>query len=193
MERETMQYRTLAIEGRFEKRSDEEEPRIEGYFSVFGDVYEIFPGITESFAQGAFSDSLSDDVRMLINHDTTLVVGRTAAGTMTLREDTYGLWGSALVNPKDSAAMDAYARVMRGDVTQASIGFEIIEEEAEHRDDGTSHYTIKKVKLWEVSVCTFPAYKATNVSARQQDRREALRRRSDAWAQKAKERLKDGT
>jgi len=193
MERETMQYRTLAIEGRFEKRSDEEKPRIEGYFSVFGDVYEIYPGITESFAQGAFSDSLSDDVRMLINHDTTLVVGRTAAGTMTLREDTYGLWGSALVNPKDSAAMDAYARVMRGDVTQASIGFEIIEEEAEHRDDGTSHYTIKKVKLWEVSVCTFPAYKATNVSARQQDRREALRRRSDAWAQKAKERLKDGT
>lgn len=193
MERETMQYRTLAIEGRFEKRSDEEEPRLEGYFSVFGDVYEIYPGITESFAQGAFSDSLSDDVRMLINHDTTFVVGRTKAGTMTLREDTYGLWGSALVNPKDSAAMDAYARVMRGDVTQASIGFEIIEEEAEHRDDGTSHYTIKKVKLWEVSVCTFPAYKATNVSARQQDRREALRRRSDAWAQKAKERLKNGT
>lgn len=193
MNRDNMQYRTLAIEGHFEKRSDEEEPKLEGYFSVFGDVYEIFPGITESFAQGAFSDSLSDDVRMLINHDTTLVVGRTAAGTMTLREDTYGLWGSALVNPKDSAAMDAYARVMRGDVTQASIGFEIIEEEAEHRDDGTSHYTIKKVKLWEVSVCTFPAYKATNVSARQQDRREALRRRSDAWAQKAKERLKDGT
>ena len=193
MERETMQYRTLAIEGRFEKRRDEEEPRIEGYFSVFGDVYEIYPGITESFAQGAFSDSVSDDVRMLINHDTTLVVGRTAADTMTLREDPHGLFASALVNPKDSAAMDAYARVMRGDVTQASIGFEIIEEEAEHRDDGTTHYTIKRVKLWEVSVCTFPAYKATNVSARQQDRREALRHRSDTWAQKAKERLKDGT
>lgn len=66
---------------------------IEGYFAVFNSIYEICPGITESIAPGAFSRSLDGDVRALVNHDTTLVLGRTKANTLALREDGHGLWG----------------------------------------------------------------------------------------------------
>ena len=193
MERGKTQYRTLPIATEYEKRSEGDEPKIEGYFAVYNSVFEIVPGLSESIAPGAFQNSLSGDVRMLVNHNTTLVIGRTAAGTMTLRDDTHGLWASAPVNPKDSAAMDAYARVERGDVTQASIGFEIIHEDAEYREDGSVHWTITEAKLWEVSVCTFPAYQETNVAARTRDKEELEKRRAEAWRANMKARLKNGT
>lgn len=193
MEREGVQIRQLAIPAMFETRDDGGEPRIEGYFAVYNDVYEIAPGMSESIAPGAFRDSLSGDVRMLVNHDSTFVVGRTAAGTMELRDDVHGLWASGLVNPNDRAAMDAYARVQRRDVSQASIGFEIIDEEAEYRDDGSVHWTIRSARLWEVSVCTFPAYERTDVSARARERAELATRRAQAWRERMKERLRHGT
>lgn len=185
--------RTLTLPMKLETRDDEGTAKIEGYFAVYNDVYEIAPGMSESIAPGAFQDSLSGDVRMLINHNTDLVIARTAAGTMELRDDNHGLFAIAQVNPNDRAAMDEYARIQRGDVTQASIGFEIIDEEAEYRDDDSVHWTIRKAKLWEVSPCTFPAYENTNISAREKDRKEARKRRSDFWAENALRRLKNGT
>lgn len=175
----------------YKVRSEDGEPIIEGYFAVYDSIYEIAPGMSESIAPGAFSDSLSGDIRMLINHDTTLVVGRSAAHTLELRDDTHGLWAKAPVNPKDSAAMDAHARVERGDVSQASIGFEIINEDTEIREDGSVHWTIRKAKLYEVSICTFPAYEATNISARSAERDRIMERKAEAWKTKMKERLKD--
>ena len=50
-------------------------------FAVFNTVYEICPGATESIEPTAFDGALSDDIRALINHDSTLVLGRTKAGT----------------------------------------------------------------------------------------------------------------
>ena len=76
----------------FITREDGEMPTIEGYFSVFGSIYEIAPGMTEEVAPGAFSRSLAGgDIRALTNHDTTLVLGRTKAHTLELREDEHGL------------------------------------------------------------------------------------------------------
>lgn len=168
------------------------EPIIEGYFAVYNSNYEIAPGMSESIAPGAFDESLSGDIRMLTNHDTTLVIARTAAGTMELKSDTRGLWSKGLVNPKDTDALNTHARVERGDVSQCSIGFEIIDEITEYRDDGSVHWTITKARLHEVSVCTFPAYEETSVSARMRDKKELEERRVTAWRQKQKERLQNG-
>lgn len=194
-ERKEMQVRTLrGAPANYEVRSDSGEPTIEGYFAVFNSVYEIAPGMSESIAPGAFQNSLSNDVRMLINHDTTLVLGRTAAHTLELREDAHGLWAKAPVNPKDTAAMDAYARVERGDVSQASIGFNIIREDTEIREDGSVHWTIREAELAEVSVCTFPAYQETNISARSAQRDAIQQRETAAWKIQMKARLRnDGT
>lgn len=182
---------TRTHEATFETRETGDERRIEGYFSVFGSNYEIAPGATESIDPHAFDEALTrDDVRVLVDHDTRLVLGRTSAGTAELRVDEHGLWGSVLINPDDTDAMNAYARNKRGDVTQASFGFDILDEETDKRADGSVHWTIKKVKLYEVSLCTFPAYKETELKARAEDLKEIKRRELEAKKTEMLERLR---
>lgn len=153
----------------FKTRDDSGEPIIEGYFAVFNSNYELWEGATESIAPGAFDSSLSGDIRALINHDTTLVIGRTTNQTLELKVDQRGLWGRVKINPKDQDAMNLHARVERGDVTQCSFGFYIREEETEFLPDGSIHWTLTDVELFEVSCCTFPAYEETSISARKKD------------------------
>lgn len=185
------QLRAIATE--FQTREDGDVPHITGYFAVFNSVYEIGPGMSESIAPGAFADTLAGDIRALVNHDTTLVLGRTKAGTLKLREDSRGLWGDVTVNPNDRDAMNLYERVKRGDVDQCSFRFNPIQEDTEVREDGHVHWTLLRVDIDEVSVCTFPAYKETNVSARAEERAEILKRSLDAWKIKMKGVLKNGT
>ena len=177
--------------GGFKTREDSGEIVIEGYFAVFNSDYEMWEGASESIAPGAFTSSLSGDIRGLTNHDTTLVLGRTKVHTLELKEDTHGLWGRITINPKDSDAVNTYERVKRGDVDQCSIGFMIRSEETDFRDDGSIHWTITDVDLFEVSVCTFPAYEETGVSARHRDAEELKKRASAAWKLKMADRLKN--
>lgn len=191
MERNTRQLRSKSAE--FTTREDGDALIIEGYFAVFNSNYEIAPGMSESIAPGAFSNSISGDVRALINHDTTLVLGRSKAGTLELREDVHGLWGKVTVNPNDGDAMNLYSRVKRGDVDQCSIGFEIRSEDTEIREDGSVHWTIKEVDpLYEVSCCTFPAYEETNIAARSKQREDIHQRELQAWRDQMKARLNHG-
>lgn len=169
---------------------DEGGPVIEGYFSVFNRDYELWPGAVEQVAPGAFRETLGGDIRALANHDTRLVLGRTTTGTLTLREDDKGLFGTIKVNEQDSDAMNLYARVQRGDVSQCSFGFDILDEEFTERSDGSVLWTIRKVKLYEVSVVTFPAYVETAVSARKAEMDTIRRRKLDAWKNEMKERMK---
>lgn len=181
-----MTYRTAE----FQTREDGGVPTIEGYFAVFNSTYQITPTMSESIAPGAFTDTLAGDVRALVNHDTTLVLGRTGAHTLELRQDEHGLWGKVRINPNDTDAMNLYERVKRGDVSGCSFGFNVTGEETDISDDGSIHWTIKSVELFEVSACTFPAYEATNISARQKDYDAVMKRKSDAWRERMKERLK---
>lgn len=179
------QHRQLrSISTKFETRDDSGNLSIEGYFAVFDSVYDIAPGLSESIDPGAFNNTLSGDIRALINHDTTLVLGRTKANTLQLRVDNHGLWGHIDINPNDTDAMNLYNRVQRGDVDQCSFGFDILSEETDIRENGDVHFTIKKVELFEVSACTFPAYEDTNIKARMRDRDEIMKRRSQAWKEK---------
>lgn len=188
MEREDVRQ-VRCVPSQFNTREDGDKPCIEGYFAVFDSNYEIGPGMSESIAPGAFSDTLSGDIRALINHDTTLVLGRTKAGTLTLKEDSRGLWGHIDINPDDVEAMNLYSRVKRGDVDQCSFGFQIRSEDTDIRENGDVHWTIKAVELFEVSCCTFPAYEATNISARSEQRDELRKRKMDAWRASMKERI----
>lgn len=163
---------------------------IEGYFSVFNTIYELWGGDTESVAPGAFANTLGDDIRALIDHDSRLVIGRNKAGTLELREDERGLWGRILINPKDQDAVNCYERVARGDVNQCSFGFDILREESEVHADGSIHWTIREVKLYEVSVVTFPAYEDTAVEARKKDREVLEKRAAESWRIKMTKKLK---
>ena len=186
-ERDIRQVRSCASP--FQVREDSGDLYIEGYFAVFNSNYEMWPGATESVAQGAFAETLSDDIRCLIDHDTMFVLGRNKAGTLELREDSYGLWGRVKINPNDQDAVNLHERVKRGDVDQCSFGFDILEEDTEI-DGEKVHWTIKKVKLYEVSIVTFPAYEQTSVSARKNDYEQIMKRKADEWRNKATARLK---
>ena len=189
MERLRRQMRTADAEFITREGTDSSNPCIEGYFAVFNSNYDLGYGMSESIAPHAFDETISDDVRALINHDTTLVLGRTSAHTLELRQDEHGLWGHIDINPNDTDAMNLYARVQRGDVTQCSFGFDILDEETEFRGEDEVHWTIKAVKLYEVSCCTFPAYQETSISARQADLEEIKKRSLEAWKEKMKNKL----
>lgn len=191
MTRTERQLRAVATD--FQTREENNAPHISGYFVVFNSVSEILPGMTESVAPGAFKNTLSGDIRALVNHDSTLVLGRTKAHTLELREDERGLWGDITINPEDRDAMNLYERVKRGDVDQCSFGFNIVREETEVKENGDIHWTIQEVELFEVSACTFPAYEQTNISARTAQRDHIRARQLDAWRTKWKGVLKNGT
>ena len=175
---------------KFKTREENGEKRIEGYFAVFDSNYELWDGATESIGRNAFDGALADDIRALIDHETRLVLGRTTAGTLTLRVDEHGLWGSIKINEADSDAMNLYARVQRGDVSQCSFGFDILQERTDvNSETGAVHWTIEKVKLYEVSCVTFPAYKETAIQARAEEYRDIKKRENERWKSAQKERL----
>lgn len=189
MIREMQQQRSLQAE--LNTRSDKDEMVIEGYFAVFNSETELWPGAYEEIAPGAFDKSLSNDVRALINHDTSLVLGRSKAGTLELKTDSRGLWGSIKINPNDTDAVNLYERVKRGDVDQCSFGFIIVSEETEFRDDGTVKWRLTEVDLHEVSIVTFPAYEATAVQARKKQVEQYQQRKLEQRKNQLKERLRN--
>lgn len=176
--------------GEFRAVTDGNEKYIEGYFAVFGSNYDIGPGMSESVDPHAFDDAIHGDIRCLTDHDTRLVLGRTTAKTFDLSIDSHGLYGRALVNPNDQDALNTHARVERGDISQASFGFDILDEESEIQEDGSVHWTIKAVKLYECSVVTFPAYQETNIQARSEDVATVKKRETEALKEKLKSKLK---
>lgn len=177
----------------FRTRDDGDDLIIEGYFAVFDSPYVLWDGATEIVKPGAFAGCLSGDIRALIDHDTRLVLGRTKAGTLELREDARGLYGTIKINRDDADAMSLYARVQRGDVDQCSFGFDIEEETFVDLGGGQCRWEINKVNpLYEVSVVTYPAYEETAVKARHADLAEIQRRQAEAWKTKMKTRLTGG-
>lgn len=183
-------YVIRSIPTKFVTREEDTGKYIDGYFAVFGCNYEITSDMSESVDRHAFDSSINGDIRMLVNHNTDLVVGRSKAGTATFRVDDKGLFGSALVNENDTDAMNAYARVQRGDVSQCSFGCIIKDEEVIKREDGGLHFIIKDVELFEVSICTFPAYQQTSISARSADAEDFKKREIELVKAQLRDKLK---
>lgn len=183
-----------------ETREDADGKRVlAGYFSVFDEPYQVCDGWIETIARGAFARYLAEggDVKILWNHDSNIVLGSTSSRTAALREDEKGLYGEVSINDKDQDALNAYARVMRGDVTGCSFGFEIGRQEEWWDDEGVYHTKVLEVyPLYEVSPCTFPAYRGTSIEAREQFERakqnksKAQEERLSRWRQEALKRLK---
>lgn len=174
------------------RAEDDGEKIIEGYFAVFNQKTELWPGAFEKIAVGAFDNALGNDIRGLINHDTNYVLGRNKVGTLELKVDSRGLWGSLKINPFDSDAVNLYERVKRGDVDQCSFGFNILGEETEFNDDGTVEWTLTEIDLHEVSIVTFAAYSDTGVQARKKEVQNHEQRKFDHKKNQLKERLRNG-
>ena len=149
----------------FEVRETPDGMTLTGYAARFNEPSEPLPFI-ERIKPGAFRKSLSsrNDIKLLWNHDSSMVLGSTRAGTLRLAEDEYGLRVEALL-PPTSFGLDAKISIQRGDVTGFSFGFTVPANGDTWNADGTER-TLKSVRLLEVSTgVAFPAYPTTNGTA----------------------------
>lgn len=185
---------TRARRTEFKTRAAGEDPVIEGYFVVFNQPYIIDDYCEEIVDPRAFDGCDSSDVRALIDHLPHLVLGRNTANTLDFTIDDTGLFATVKLNPADTDAMNLYARTQRGDVDQASFGFDEDWDGGVVWADlpnGRVRRTILHIKkLWEISVCTFPAYEQTYVSARAREGEELRQQVMQARKNTLKRRFK---
>lgn len=162
MERRTVAFDALEVRA----GGDNEPPMIMGHAAVFNDAAQIMPGFREQIKPGAFADAIQqDDVRALFNHDPNFVLGRNKAGTLRMTEDKKGL--AIEVDPPDTQfARDLMVSMKRGDITQMSFGFRVVDETWDEDKDGNVTRTLNKVSLFDVSPVTYPAYVNTDVAVR---------------------------
>lgn len=174
--RETRRFTVAALEVRSD---DAGAPTgIAGYASVTEVPYEVQDWLgpyTEVVRSGAFAKTLKeqDDVRLLLNHE-GLPLARTKSETLTLREitdpsedpqgkDQTGLWVEADLDSRSSLANDVKLAMERGDLDEMSFAFQVLRQQwspdFEQRD-------ILEVRLFDVSVVTYPANPATSVGLR---------------------------
>ncbi len=123
-------------------------------------------GYREVYQRGAFAQGLDNDPRMLFNHDEACVLGRKSAGTSRFWEDAAGVHAEADA-PETSWADDLLVSMRRGDISQASAAFWILQQRWETRD-GEKVRIVEKALLREASVYSFPAYETTTATAQQQ-------------------------
>lgn len=130
-----------------------------GYAAIFDAPSQPLP-FTERIAPGAFKRSLQsrNDIKLLWNHDSSIVLGSTRAGTLRLEEDNVGLRVSADL-PDTQAGRDAAYLIKRGDVDSMSFGFSVPKGGDEWVSD--NERVLKSVRLFEASVVAFPAYAQT--------------------------------
>jgi hypothetical protein len=91
-------------------------------------------------------------------------LARNKSGTLKLREDNHGLYFEA-TPPNTQWAKDLLESVKRGDISQNSFGF-IVPGDGFEYDSKTKTRSLKKAKLLDVSIVTYPAYPQTSVSVR---------------------------
>ena len=158
IERRVMPQSELRVDGKKEKR-------IVGYAAVFDALSDVIFGFREKIDRGAFSDSIhQDDIRALFNHDPNYVLARNKSGTLVLNEDDHGLYFE--ITPPDTQwAKDLMTSIKRGDVSQNSFGFSI-SDKGEQWDPKQKVRTLTKVKLYDISPVTYPAYPQTEAYVR---------------------------
>jgi hypothetical protein len=158
---------------------DDKAPILEGHVAVFNQLSDDLGGFREKIAPGAFAETIkTQDIRALWNHEDGLVLGRTSAGTLELKEDEVGL-AFRNIPPDTGWFRDRLVSLKRKDVKECSFGFWTDADEWGSEPDGARVRTLLKLTLVEVSPgVTFPAYPQTDValnSMRAWEAREAAR------------------
>jgi len=151
---------------------------IVGYAAVFNSTTDI-GFFRERIAPGAFSAAIArDDVRALVNHSDSRVLGRNKSGTLRLFEDERGL-RYEIDAPDTQEARDLLVLMDRGDINQSSFAFVATSETWDETGDKPLR-TVNEVRLYDVSVVTYPAYEDTETAAEPARRSLQLWRESQA-------------
>ncbi|WP_323713009.1 HK97 family phage prohead protease [Mammaliicoccus sciuri] len=148
------------------KAVDDEQMIVEGYALRFNTLSNDLGGFVEEISPEALKEADLSDVRCLIDHDSSKVLGRTTSETLELKIDEEGLYFRTQL-PNTTYAKDLYENIRLGNINQCSFGFILDEngDEFEKREDGLFKRTLRKIKsLFDVSIVTYPAYNDTDVA-----------------------------
>lgn len=147
------------------RESEDGGLHVEGYAAVFNQEADIGGWFREVIAPGAFSDAIGrDDVVFLINHD-GLPLARTRSGTLTLAEDNHGLKMSTVLDAEDPDVKSIIGKMRRGDLDKMSFAFLPEIQEWDETQDPPLR-TVRKARLFDVSIVTTPAYDGTEIGLR---------------------------
>ena len=163
---EKIEYRYLpldTVELRTET-ADDGTRSISWYPAVFDAWSSDLGAFRERIGRRAFTKTLQEqDIRALFNHNPDMVLGRNKADTLTLKTDITGL--RATVTPPDTQwANDLLVSIDRGDISAGSFGFQVVRDDWSEAEDGMLQRELKEVKLFDVSIVTYPAYPSTDGS-----------------------------
>ena len=164
LEKRTLTFDSLEVE----ERADDQAPLIVGHAAVFNQLSVDLGGYRERIRRGAFAKTiLEQDVRALFNHDANFVLGRNKSKTLEMREDETGLL-IRISPPKTQLINDMVLEpIRRRDISQMSFMFRALRQE--WMDDSVTQERIRElveVRLYDVSVVTFPGYEGTDVAVR---------------------------
>lgn len=139
---------------------------IEGYALTFGQRSKLLGNFYEIIDPHALDNVDLSDVRCLVDHDYSKVLGRVLSETLQLSVDERGLKFSVEV-PNTSYGNDLYESVRRGDINECSFGFVVDPKDTEAQelrrvDNETYLRTVKRIEsLKEISIVANPAYEST--------------------------------
>jgi uncharacterized protein len=154
-----------------EVREENGERVIEGYAAKYGVEANIGP-FKETISRGAFDKVLMSqdlDCRALINHDPSLILGRSSAGTLELSSDDVGLKYRVKLGNQQYAT-DLYESIQRGDISQSSFAFTI--KDQTWSEDRSTRSVDQVASLLDVSPVCYPAFKEATVVAREEEEQE---------------------
>lgn len=160
--------------GAVESRASEDGNKITivGRPIVFDQAADIGGWWEESIAPGAIKEETLRDVRLLINHDfSQLPLARsrrnTQNSTMRLSITDFDVAMEADLDASNPRAIETDSAVKRGDVTGMSFAFHVDGDEWTDIDTDYPKRRITSIdEIFEVSICTFPAYEGTAVASR---------------------------
>lgn len=162
-----LERRNFAFELRSETRGEEQAKRVvRGHGAVFNSRSQDLGGFYETIAPGAFDKALEpgkSDIRALIDHNPSLILARTSAGTLKVGTDDKGLTYEFEL-PNTTYARDLAENLDNGNITQSSFAMIVARDKWEEQEDGTLQRTIIEVEeLFDVSPVTYPAYTEADV------------------------------
>lgn len=159
-----IERRMVSAELRVEQADGDFRPIIRGYAIVFDSLSENLGGFREQIDPGAVERTLRErlDVRALVDHDPSKILGRTRAGTLRMHSDRVGL-RVEIDPPNTSTARDIVESMRSGDVSGMSFAFRTLDDEW-NMQGGVPIRTLRDMTIHDVSVVTYPAYPATEVN-----------------------------
>lgn len=161
----TLELRALSSD--LEVRAGDSGKTIGGVAVVYNSETSIADYFREKILPGAFGNSLQGDIRALMGHDSNIILGRTSAKTLRLKDAANAL-SFEIDLPDTQAGRDVATSIQRGDLKGMSFGFMVTKQEWDDTGPMPTRSVIE-AQLFEISVVGDPAYGDTTVAMRSLD------------------------